>query len=34
MTSSQRAQLIRSRFKALGGLPFVFNGTRKPKPEP
>lgn len=33
MTKADRARLIRQRFKANGGVPFVFTGVRKPKPQ-
>jgi hypothetical protein len=34
MDKAQRAEMLRKRFKAKGGFPFVFTGTRKAKPEP
>jgi hypothetical protein len=34
MDKAQRAQLLRERFKAVGGSPFEFTGVRKPKPVP
>jgi len=34
MDKPERAKLLRQRFKAKGGLPFVLKGERKPTPEP
>lgn len=32
MDKAERAKMLRQRFKATGGFPFVFTGVRKSKP--
>ena len=34
METAQRAELLRKRFRVLGGLPFIAKGQRKPRIEP
>ena len=34
MDKAQRAKLLKTRFEAIGGFPFVFAGVRKPTPAP